>query len=79
YYLYYGNKAVGAVDYPVVKSTPGATLSRMSIGDEEDLRKPLKSRSPLELSRMWWWALTGVVVVAAGGFTANRKKLRSKN
>lgn len=73
YYLYYGNPQIGRADYELtyLQERIPATIKTAKIGQVEDLRKPIKSRSPLDLSTTWLWAVIGIIMITLGGFTVN--------
>ncbi len=79
YFLYYGNQRLSSPAYELefIKDKIPTTNPTLTLGEEQDLRKPLKSRSPLDLSTTWLWAVIGIIMVTLGGFTVNMWRKRA--
>lgn len=76
YAVYYGAPEIDQPNYELSylrDRIPGELIS-LTMENEEDLRKPIKSRSPLDLSTTWLWGVLGLIMVAMAGFVVNMWK-----
>jgi hypothetical protein len=75
-HLFYGNPGLGAPSYDIVhfedKIPP--TLTALQLLSAENLYHPIEKKSPLLESKIWLWAVMGIVILVLGYFTLTMMK-----
>jgi len=77
-YLFYGRASLPAPSYDVVHFSDKipAELPVLSMGQEENLAHPAAKTSTLFESKLWLWAIMGVIIGVLGYFTLKMMKAK---
>ncbi len=75
-YLFYGNRSVDAPSYDLkyFEENIPIDLAPLSLGAEEDIRKPAIRSHPLFEKKLWLWGAMGLVILILGFFTLRMLK-----